>query len=185
MIPRLPSTLPPPHRKRWPGRCIAFSTHSTPHGGSIPHGPAIVENTWRLRFGLPTEPSIACWPMPGWSKTCSWNSCNSLPALKTIADLVRPSPLLTFADTPVFAIEPPAGFEALATVLAERCAAMIVYERGIQRSVPWKITLCLVLEVHGVAYVVACCHGDRNDLASPSRSSQHRWWRRPTLWCPS
>jgi hypothetical protein len=88
------------------------------------------------------EPSIAHWPRPGWSKTCS---------VKTDADLVRLSPLLTFADTPVFAIEPPAGFEALATALAERCAAMIVYELGMQRSVPWQITLRLVLKVHNDA----------------------------------
>jgi hypothetical protein len=47
------------------------------------------------------------------------------PTLKTVADLVRLSPLLTFADTPVFAIEPPAGCAALATALAERCAAWI------------------------------------------------------------
>ena len=34
------------------------------------------------------------------------------PTVRTIADLVRLSPPLTFADAPVFAIEPPPGFEA-------------------------------------------------------------------------
>jgi DNA polymerase III epsilon subunit family exonuclease len=43
------------------------------------------------------------------------------PTLKTIADLGRLSPPLTFADTPVCAIDPPAGFEALAFAMTERC----------------------------------------------------------------
>jgi DNA polymerase III epsilon subunit family exonuclease len=80
------------------------------------------------------------------------------PTVKSIADLVHISPLLTFADAPVFAIEPPVGFEVLATAIAERCAITIIYEQGLQRAVPRKITPHLVMEVHGVVYVIAHCH---------------------------
>jgi DNA polymerase III epsilon subunit family exonuclease len=80
------------------------------------------------------------------------------PTLKTIADLIRVSPLLTFADAPVFAIEPPTGFEVLSTAMTERCAMTIVYENRWQRPQPRLITPRLVLEVHGVAYVIAHCH---------------------------
>jgi DNA polymerase III epsilon subunit-like protein len=48
------------------------------------------------------------------------------PTLKTIADLGRLSPPLTFADTPVCAIDPPAGFEALAIAMTERCPITII-----------------------------------------------------------
>jgi DNA polymerase-3 subunit epsilon len=81
-----------------------------------------------------------------------------VPAVRTITDLARFSLLLTFADAPVFAIEPPPGFEALTTALSERCAITIVYEHGWQRPQPRMITPRLVLEVQGVAYVIAHCH---------------------------
>jgi DNA polymerase III epsilon subunit family exonuclease len=80
------------------------------------------------------------------------------PTLKTIADLGRLSPPLTFADTPVCAIDPPAGFEPLAFAMTERCPITIVYEHGWQRPQPRMITPRLVLAVHGVAYVIAHCH---------------------------
>jgi DNA polymerase-3 subunit epsilon len=79
-------------------------------------------------------------------------------SITTIADLARRSPLLTFSDAPVFAIAPPAAFEPLATAMAERCAMMMVYARGLAPSGPRKITPRLLLEVHGVAYVIAYCH---------------------------
>jgi DNA polymerase III epsilon subunit-like protein len=44
------------------------------------------------------------------------------PTVKAIADLMRVSQLLRFADAPVCTIEPPAGFEALSTAITERCA---------------------------------------------------------------
>jgi DNA polymerase-3 subunit epsilon len=81
-----------------------------------------------------------------------------VPAVRTITDLARFSLPLTFADAPVFAIEPPPGFEALTTALSERCAITIVYEHGWQRPQPRMITPRLVLEVQGVAYVIAHCH---------------------------
>jgi DNA polymerase III subunit epsilon len=81
-----------------------------------------------------------------------------VPAVRTITDLARFSLPLTFADAPVFAIEPPPGFEALTTALSERCAITIVYEYGWQRPQPRMITPRLVLEVQGVAYVIAHCH---------------------------
>jgi predicted DNA-binding transcriptional regulator YafY len=65
---------------------------------------------------------------------------------------------LTFADARVYAIEPPSGFEVLSTAIAERCAITIVYEHGWHRPTPRTITPRLVLEVHGVAYVIAHCH---------------------------
>jgi DNA polymerase III subunit epsilon len=78
--------------------------------------------------------------------------------VKTIADVMRLSPLLTFADAPVFAIQPPPGFEALTTALSQRCAVTIVYEHRWQQPKPRIITPRLVLEVHRVAYVIAHCH---------------------------
>jgi DNA polymerase III epsilon subunit-like protein len=80
------------------------------------------------------------------------------PIVRTVTDLWRLSPPLTFAHAPVFAIEPPPGFEMLTTAMAERCAITIVYEHRSQRPKPRKITPHLVLEVHGVAYVIAHCH---------------------------
>jgi DNA polymerase III epsilon subunit family exonuclease len=78
--------------------------------------------------------------------------------VKTIADVMRLSPLLTFADAPVFAIQRPPGFEALTTALSQRCAVTIVYEHRWQQPKPRIITPRLVLEVHRVAYVIAHCH---------------------------
>ena len=80
------------------------------------------------------------------------------PTVRTITDLGHLSPPLTFADGPVFAIAPPVGFEALSTAMSEQCAITIVYEHGWQRPTPRVITPRLVLEVHGVAYVIAYCH---------------------------
>jgi DNA polymerase III subunit epsilon len=81
-----------------------------------------------------------------------------IPTVNSIADLVHISPLLTFANAPVCAIEPPPGFEVLSTAIAERCTITIVYEQGWQRPQPRMITPCMVLEVHGVASVIAHCH---------------------------
>jgi DNA polymerase III subunit epsilon len=81
-----------------------------------------------------------------------------IPTVKTIADVMRVLQPLAFADAPVCAIEPPADFEALAMAMTERCAITIVYEHGGLRPTPRMITPCLVLEVHGVAYVIAHCH---------------------------
>jgi DNA polymerase III epsilon subunit family exonuclease len=67
------------------------------------------------------------------------------PTVTTIADVMRLSPLLTFADAPVFDIHPPPGFEALTTALSEQCAVTIVYEHGWQRPGPRTITPHLVL----------------------------------------
>jgi DNA polymerase III epsilon subunit-like protein len=80
------------------------------------------------------------------------------PTVKTIADVMRVSQPLTFADAQVCAIAPPAGFEALSTAITERCAITIVYEHGWQQPTPRMITPRLVLDVHGVAYVIAHCH---------------------------
>jgi DNA polymerase III subunit epsilon len=80
------------------------------------------------------------------------------PTLKQIAELARVTQPLRFADAPVFAIDPPAGFEALLTAIAERCTVTMIYEHGWQRPQPRMITPRLVLEVHGVAYVIAHCH---------------------------
>jgi predicted DNA-binding transcriptional regulator YafY len=65
---------------------------------------------------------------------------------------------LTFAEAPVYAIEPPVGFEVLTTAITEQCAITIVYERGWQRPTPRIITPRIVLVVQGVGYVIAHCH---------------------------
>jgi predicted DNA-binding transcriptional regulator YafY len=81
-----------------------------------------------------------------------------IPTLKKISEFMRVSQPLTFADAPVFAMEPPSGFEALSTAIAERCTITIIYEHEWPRPKPRVITLRLVLEVHSVVYVIAHCH---------------------------
>jgi predicted DNA-binding transcriptional regulator YafY len=95
-----------------------------------------------------------------------------IPTLKTIADVTRVSPPVTFANAPVFAIEPPPEFEVLTTAIAQRCAITIVYEHRWQRPQLRMITPRLVLEVHGVAYVIAHCH--RSDAARTFRLDRIR-----------
>jgi DNA polymerase III epsilon subunit-like protein len=80
---------------------------------------------------------------------------NGIPTLKRISELRHISQPITFADAPVFSIDPPEGFEELTTAITERCPITIVYDRGSQRLGPRKITPRLMLEVHGVTYVVA------------------------------
>jgi predicted DNA-binding transcriptional regulator YafY len=80
------------------------------------------------------------------------------PTVRTIADLEHLSPPLTFAEASVSSIEPPKGFEALAMAMTERCAITIIYDRGWQQPTPRMITPRLVLEVQGVAYVIAHGH---------------------------
>ncbi|HEX2278399.1 MAG TPA: exonuclease domain-containing protein [Candidatus Tectomicrobia bacterium] len=82
------------------------------------------------------------------------------PMVRTVADLARLSPPLTFADAPVFPIEPPARFAPLAMALAENCALTIVYASGGRGAWVRKITPRLVLQADGLAYVIAHCHRD-------------------------
>jgi DNA polymerase III epsilon subunit-like protein len=58
------------------------------------------------------------------------------PTVDIIGELSRLSPMLTFADAPVCAIEPASGFEVLTTAIAEQCAITTVYEQGWQRPTP-------------------------------------------------
>ena len=71
------------------------------------------------------------------------------PTVKAIADVMRVSQPLTFADAQVCTVEPPPGFEILTTAMAERCAITIIYESGWQQPMLRMITPRLVLEVHG------------------------------------
>jgi DNA polymerase III epsilon subunit family exonuclease len=84
----------------------------------------------------------------------------SRPMVRTVADLARLSPPLTFADAPVFPIAPPARFAALAMALAEHCAVTIEYASGGRGTWVRRITPSLVLQAHGLAYVIAHCHRD-------------------------
>ena len=104
------------------------------------------------------------------------------PTLKSMADVLHVSQPLTFADTPVCATDPPAGFEALSTAIAEQCTITIVYEPGSQRPAPRMITPCLVLKVHGVAYVIAHCH--RSDAERTFRLDRIRgcWLDEGGMW---
>jgi DNA polymerase III epsilon subunit family exonuclease len=81
-----------------------------------------------------------------------------IPTVNPIADVMHVSQPFRFTDAPVCAVEPPSGFEALAMAMAERCAITIVYEHKWQQPQPRLITPRLVLEVQGVAYVIAHCH---------------------------
>jgi predicted DNA-binding transcriptional regulator YafY len=48
--------------------------------------------------------------------------------------------------------------DALSAAITEQCAITIVYEYGWPRPTPRVVTPRIVLEVHGVAYVIAHCH---------------------------
>jgi WYL domain/Exonuclease len=52
----------------------------------------------------------------------------------------------------------PVKHDSTSAAIAERCAITIVYECRLQRPRPRTMTPQLVLEVHGVAYVVAHCY---------------------------
>jgi predicted DNA-binding transcriptional regulator YafY len=95
-----------------------------------------------------------------------------MPTVNTIAAVMCVSHPLTFTDAPVYAIDPPAGFEALSTAITERCAITMVYEHGGQRPQPRLITPRLVLEVYGVAYVIV--HGHRSDAERTFRLDRIR-----------
>jgi DNA polymerase III subunit epsilon len=84
----------------------------------------------------------------------------SRPAVRTVADLARLSPPLSFAEAPVLPIEPPARFAPLALALVEGSALTIVYASGGRGAWVRKITPRLVLQAHGLAYVIAHCHRD-------------------------
>jgi WYL domain-containing protein len=81
-----------------------------------------------------------------------------IPTVRTLADVVLVSQPLTFAYAPVFAVNLPPGFEQLTTAIAGQCAITIVYEHGWQRLQPRIMTPRVVLEVNGVAWVIAHCH---------------------------
>jgi len=102
------------------------------------------------------------------------NGRRCIPTINTFANLRCGSPPLTFADALVFAIRPPPGFEALSTAIAVRCAITIIYDRGASRPGPRTMTPRQVLEVNGVAYVVAHCHqGGCKKTFRLDRSREH------------
>jgi hypothetical protein len=90
------------------------------------------------------------------------------PTVKTIVDLSRLSPMLAFADAPVFTAELPTGFKALATALARHCTMVMVYVRELQGLRPWKITPHIVLQVYGIAYVVGHYYQSGMEWKRPS-----------------
>jgi predicted DNA-binding transcriptional regulator YafY len=100
------------------------------------------------------------------------NGRRCIPTVKTIADVMRVSQPLTFADAPVCASEPPPGFEVLTTAIAERCSITIVDEHVWQWPIPRMITPRFVLEVHGVASVIA--HGHVSDAERTFRLDRIR-----------
>jgi predicted DNA-binding transcriptional regulator YafY len=82
------------------------------------------------------------------------------PSIKTMADLARLSPMLTFADAPVVPAALPTGFEPLATALFESRALTISYALVGRGAEVRKITPRLLLQANGLAYVIAHCHRD-------------------------
>jgi WYL domain len=64
------------------------------------------------------------------------------------------------------------GVEALAMAMTERCAITIVYESGWQQPKPRMITPHLVLEVHGVSYMIA--HGHQSGAGKTFRLDRIR-----------
>lgn len=105
------------------------------HAGSIRHGQATVWSTGQTRLNVANTAAHRALADARLVQDMFWEVLRRTPTLKTIADLVRVLPLLTFADAPVCTIAPPAGFEALSTAITTRCAITSVYEHGGQRPV--------------------------------------------------
>jgi hypothetical protein len=96
-------------------------------------------------------------------------SLQGIPTVSIIAAVMSVAQPLTFAEALVFAIAPPAGFEVLTPALSERCAITIVYADGSQRPGPRKVAPRFVLEVRGIAYVLAPCHRSDAERTFPRR----------------
>jgi len=78
--------------------------------------------------------------------------------LKTIEDLFRVLPPMTFADSGAFVLDPPAGFEDLHTAIADERTVVVVYEGGTRVPAERRITPRQLMQTGGRAYMTALCH---------------------------
>ena len=80
--------------------------------------------------------------------------------LKTIGDLFRVWPPLSFEDTGVFVLEPPAGYEDLVVAIREEKTVVVIYEGGTRGLVERRITPRALLQSGGRKYLTGYCHID-------------------------
>jgi DNA polymerase III epsilon subunit len=85
------------------------------------------------------------------------------PSLKTTRDLSRAAPPLTFFDSQVFQVDPPPGFEGIATAIEEGCEMIVVYEGGTKGLEPRNIKPRGLMSRKGTNYLVAYCLADEKE----------------------
>lgn len=78
--------------------------------------------------------------------------------LKTVEDLFRVSPPMTFADSDTSALKPPAGFEDLDIAITEERTVVVVYEGGTRGLVERRIMPRGLMRSGGRTYLTALCH---------------------------
>ncbi|MFH1919017.1 MAG: WYL domain-containing protein [Planctomycetota bacterium] len=80
--------------------------------------------------------------------------------MRTIGDLFRISPPLSFENAGVFVLEPPPGYEELEVAIREEKTVVVIYEGGTRGLVERRVTPRALLQSSGRAYLTAHCHMD-------------------------
>jgi predicted DNA-binding transcriptional regulator YafY len=78
--------------------------------------------------------------------------------LKTVDDLFRVSPPLSFQDSGTFVLEPPAGYEDLGVAIREERTVELKYDGAMTGIVERRITPRGLMQTRGRAYLTATCH---------------------------
>jgi DNA polymerase-3 subunit epsilon len=85
------------------------------------------------------------------------------PGVKSVSDLARLAPPLTFERLCGSRVEPPRGFEGLTLAIEEASMIEIVYEGGTAGHEPRKVTPRALLRSRGVLYLAAYSHADAKE----------------------
>jgi len=85
------------------------------------------------------------------------------PWVKTVADLARVTAPLTFHDAQVQPIDLPLQLTPLALALTSRCALMLLYETGNNRSIRRAVTPSILFAWQGATYLAGYCHRDARE----------------------
>jgi DNA polymerase III epsilon subunit family exonuclease len=85
------------------------------------------------------------------------------PGVKTLVDLARLSPPVTFERARMHRAKPPQGFEDLETAIREQRPIVMVYEGGTRGEEPRQVTPRALLQYNGIIYLAAYCHADSRE----------------------
>lgn len=86
-----------------------------------------------------------------------------VPNVKTVGDLCRLAPPLTFGSSRIYEVKPPPGFEDLGTAIDTGRSIVMVYEGGTKGSEPRHVTPRALLGYGGTVYLAAFCHADSKE----------------------